>query len=66
MANAFNLTAQINIRGPANVNKVVSGIQKQLNGLNANVNLGINKSTTKTLAAANKQLQSIIKSIWLL
>ena len=59
MANAFNLTAQINIRGPANVNKVVSGIQKQLNGLNANVNLGINKSTTKTLAAANKQLQSI-------
>ena len=59
MANAFNLTAQINIRGPANVNKVVSGIQKQLNGLNANVNLGINRNTTKTLAAANKQLQAI-------
>lgn len=59
MANAFNLTAQINIRGPSNVNKVVSGIQKQLNGLNANVNLGINRSTTKTLAAANKQLQAI-------
>ena len=63
MANAFNLTAQINIRGPANVNKVVSGIQKQLNGLNANVNLGINRNTTKTLAAANKQLQAINVSL---
>ena len=50
----FNLTAQINLQGPGNVKKVVAGIQKQLNGLKADVNLNINPATVKTLQSANK------------
>lgn len=60
---SFNLTAQINLQGPKNVNKVVSGIQKQLKGLNANVNLNISSNTTKQLADANKKLQKINSSL---
>ena len=33
MASAFNLTAQINIAGPANIKPVVGKIQKQLKGI---------------------------------
>lgn len=59
----FNLTAQINLRGPANVKKVVAGIQKQLNGINANVNLNLNKNTVKVLADADKKLRAINASL---
>jgi len=59
----FNLTAQINLRGPANVKKVVAGIQKQLNGINANVNLNLNKNTVKVLADADKKLRAINSSL---
>ena len=59
----FNLTAQINLQGPGNVKKVVAGIQKQLNGLKADVNLNINPATIKTLQNANKKLTAINASL---
>ncbi len=59
----FNLTAQINLQGPGNVKKVVAGIQKQLNGLKADVNLNINPATVKTLQSANKKLIAINASL---
>jgi len=59
----FNLTAQINLRGPGNVKKVVAGIQKQLSGLKADVNLNIGKGTLNTLQSANKKLLAINSSL---
>ena len=41
MANAFNLTAQLNLQGPSNVKSVVAGIKKELQGVKLDLNLKI-------------------------
>ena len=42
MAKGFNLTAEINLRGPSNLRQVASNIRKQLGNINTNVNFTIN------------------------
>ena len=49
MASAFNLTAQINIAGPANIKPVVGKIQKQLKGIKTTVDIKIDKRVTKSV-----------------
>lgn len=41
MASAFNLTAQINLQGPANLKPVVAQIRRSLSGINTNINLNV-------------------------
>jgi hypothetical protein len=41
MAKGFNLTAEINLRGPSNIRQVVGNIRKQLGTINTNVNVKI-------------------------
>jgi TP901 family phage tail tape measure protein len=41
MASAFNLTAQINLQGPANLKPVVAQIKRSLSGINTNINLNV-------------------------
>jgi TP901 family phage tail tape measure protein len=65
MAKGFNLTAQINLQGPSNVNVIVSNIKKQLGTISANVNLKIDPASAKTVASLNsslKQLNSTLKT----
>ena len=59
MAKGFNLTAEINLRGPSNIRQVVGNIRKQLTGLNANVNININKQTAQNIGAVNNRLKQI-------
>lgn len=59
MAGAFNLTAQLNLRGPANVGAVVSNIRRQLGSINANVNVTINPSTTRNVTQLNSALRNL-------
>ena len=44
MAAAFNLTAQINLRGPANIKPIVSKIQKDINNAKIKLNLDVNQN----------------------
>jgi len=53
---SFNLTAQLNISGPANLKPVISNIRKQLSSINPNINININ---TANLASSSKSLQNL-------
>ena len=59
MAERFNLTAQIQLQAPTNVNQVVGNIRKQLSGITANVQV---KGDARGLAQINKQMQGVSKS----
>lgn len=59
MAKGFNLTAELNLRGPSNVRQVVSNINKQLKGIKGNVSLVIDPNSAKSIAAINKNLTSL-------
>lgn len=63
MASAFNLTAQINLAGPANIKPVVGQIQKGLKGIKANVDINIDKRTAAQLRAINKNITSLNTSL---
>jgi TP901 family phage tail tape measure protein len=59
MASAFNLTAQINLRGPSNVRNIVSDIRRQLGTITGDVNLRINPATTRNVTVLNTALTTL-------
>ena len=59
MAAAFNLTAQINLRGPTNTRAIASSIRKQLSNIKVKVDLDLKGSASKSIATVNKGLQNI-------
>ena len=50
MAKGFNLTAELNIRGPNNLRTVVSNIKKQVGSISANITPTVNRSNIRTIA----------------
>lgn len=56
MSTAFNLTAQLNLRGPTNVRNIVSSIRRQLGTISADVNLRIDPAATRNLTQLNTAL----------
>jgi TP901 family phage tail tape measure protein len=63
MAKGFNLTAEINLRGPANIKQVVKSIKQQLGTINANVNININSSTTSAINQINNRLNNLNQTL---
>ena len=63
MAKGFNLTAEINLRGPSNIRQVVGNIRKQLGSINTNVNVQINQKTAKQISTANKSFLTFNKTL---
>jgi len=63
MAKGFNLTAEINLRGPSNIRQVVGNIRKQLTGINADVNVKISPQTAKQINVANQSFQKFNKTL---
>ncbi len=59
MATAFNLTAQINLRGPSNVRNIVSDIRRQLGTISADVNVRINPTNTRNIAGLSRALADL-------
>ena len=59
MANAFNLTAQLQLQAPTNTAQVANQISNQLNGITVNVQV---KANPQQLAAANSQMQGLSKA----
>ena len=63
MANAFNLTAQLNLRGPSNLKPVIKNIKSQLGNINANVNLTVAKNSSTNIAKLNAGLKALNKTL---
>ena len=61
MAERFNITAQLQLQAPTNVNAVVRSINKQLGSVGS-LDLKV-KSDPRALALANKQIQNVGKSM---
>ncbi len=56
MSQRFNLTAQLQLQAPTNVNQVVGQIRRQLQGVAVNVQV---QGNTRNLAAINRQMQNV-------
>jgi TP901 family phage tail tape measure protein len=62
MAAAFNLTAQINLRGPANIKPIVSKIQKDINNAKIKLNLDVNQNAAKSITSITTRLNNLSKA----
>ena len=64
MAQGFNLTAEINLRGPSNIRAVAADIRRQLGSVSVTINPTINRSSIRTIASEiRSQLGSLNISI---
>jgi len=63
MAAGFNLTAQLNLKGPSNVSVIVADIKKQLGTINASVNLTIAPAATTNLNRINAALLTFNRTL---
>ena len=59
MAQTFNLTAQINLRGPANIKPIVANIKKQLGSINTNVNIKLDSKAARNIDVVNNKLKAL-------
>ena len=59
MANAFNLTAQLQLQAPTNTSQIANQISKDLNGITVDVQV---KTNPRQMAAANSQMQGLSKA----
>ena len=59
MATAFNLTAQINLQGPANLKQTVSKIKKEFAGIDTNINVKIDKRAEKSVQNVTARLRTM-------
>ena len=59
MANAFNLTAQLQLQAPKNTSQVANQISRDLNGITVDVQV---KANPRQMAAANSQMQNLSKA----
>ena len=63
MATAFNLTAQINLRGPGNLKPVISKIRKELSSVTANVTVKIDPKASKSVDVITKKIDIMNKAL---
>jgi glutaredoxin 2 len=56
MSRGFNLTAEINLRGPSNIRTVVADIRRQLGTVTADVNVRVNPTAIRNISALNQAL----------
>lgn len=59
MARGFNLTAQLNLRGPSNIRTVVADIRREIGTINTNVNLKFDPKVTGNISSLNSALKSL-------
>jgi len=63
MAEAFNLTAQLNLRGPSNIRQIVSDIKKQLGTVTGDVKLKVDATAISNTARLNQSLQQLNQNL---
>ena len=62
MAAKFNITAELILRGPRNLRPIVADIKRQISGIDANINLKLNKGAARQLSQINNQVANFNKS----
>ena len=55
----FNLTAQLNLKGPTNVKQIAAQIKKDLGSLNANVQFKLDPAAAKNVSALASSLKTL-------
>ena len=63
MARPFNLTAQLNIQGPAGIRTVVSKLKRELSSVKADLQVKIDPKAARSAANLNKQIQALDRSL---
>ena len=64
MAKGFNLTAELNLRGPSNIKAVVSDMRRQIGTVSATVTPVLDKSSLKSISSEiKKQLGTITGNV---
>lgn len=63
MASAFNLTAQLNLRGPSNIATIVADIRRQIGSINANVNFRLDPNAARNVAQLNTALTTFNRTL---
>jgi hypothetical protein len=56
-AGAFNLTAQINLRGPTNVKKIIADIRREVSTISVDISPRINTSVIKNIKDLNRSFR---------
>jgi len=56
MARGFNLTAELNLRGPNNIRPIVANIRRQLSDINVDVGVRVNPNTNRDIASIQQSL----------
>lgn len=59
MSRGFNLTAELNLRGPANLGTIVSDIRRQLGTVTANVTVRVDPAASRNIAVLNQNLNQL-------
>jgi TP901 family phage tail tape measure protein len=59
MARGFNLTAELNLRGPANIGAIVSDIRRQLGTVTADVTVRVNPTASQNINTLNQSLNQL-------
>ena len=59
MARGFNLTAELNLRGPANIGTIVADIRRQLGTVTADVTVRVDPASSRNVAALNQSLNQL-------
>lgn len=58
MARGFNLTAELNLRGPSNIRTIVADIRRQLGTINANVNVRLDPGVARNIGTLNQTFRA--------
>lgn len=59
MAKGYNLTVQLNIQGPKNLNSVINNINQKLNNVQASVNVKVSPQTAQALQGISQQARQV-------
>ena len=63
MANAFNVTMQLQIQGPNNLRPVVSALQNQIKNVKGTINFQVSPTTNRNVAALSSNLNALNVSL---
>src|SRR5688572_17525171 len=63
MAQRFNLVAELQLAGPKNLNTIVSNIQKAIGNIRGNVDIRIDKATSRNIGAITTSLKALNREL---
>ncbi len=59
MAKGFNLTAQINLRGPGNLKPIVAEIKREIGSIQSNVQVKLDNRSERSISVVTNRLRAM-------